>query len=422
VPKRGSHSLPNGSRSAAVAGRPRRASASARSLDEAGSALASRLRGRLPEIQAAVATRVYAISDPHDVADPAYLQGLEAALAAAIEQRLAVLEVGERRAPAVPPVLLAQARLDARDGVSLDTVLRRYFAGSSLFDDFLVEEAERAEVPSSALRRLLAAQATLGDRLLAAVSAEHAREAKSWPSSTAERRRECVKRLLAGELVDHSELGYDLDAHHLALMARGEGAPEAMRELAGRLDRRLLAVCREEEATWACWLGGRSPLEAEQALRALGEISLGRVFVTVGEPGEGLSGWRFSHRQAKVVRPRRRCRSPSAEGSPSSATPTSPCWPRSSATISSPIRCGSSTWSRSQGRGMAAGRRGRPCAPTSAPSATSPRPLPGWGSIAARSRTAFVPSRTSTAVPSRTSRRSWRPLCDWTIPKLLNSG
>jgi hypothetical protein len=270
---------------------------------QACSALASRLRDRLPEIQAAVATRVYAISDPHDVADPAYPQGLDAALAAAIEHRLVVLEVGERRAPAVPPVLLAQARLDARDGVALDTVLRRYFAGNALFGDFLVEEAERAEVPNPALRRLLSAQATLGDSLLAAVSAEYAREAKNRPSNAAERRRACVKRLLAGELVDHSELEYDLDANHLALMAKGEGAPEAMRVLAARLDRRLLAVCREEEQTWACWLGGRSPLEAEGALRALGEISLDQVLVTVGEPGEGLAGWRFSHRQAKAALP-----------------------------------------------------------------------------------------------------------------------
>jgi hypothetical protein len=257
----------------------------------------------LPEIQAAIATRVYAIADPHDVADPAYLEGLNAALAAAIDHRLALLEMGERRAPAVPPILIAQARLDARDGVSLDTVLRRYFAGNTLFGDFLVEEAERAEVSSSDLRRLLGAQATLGDRLLAAVSAEHAREAKNRPSGAAERRRACVKSLLAGELVDDSELGYDLDAHHLALMAKGEGAPEAMRVLAGRLDRRLLAVRREEGDVWACWLGGRRPLASEQTLRALGEISLDRVLVTVGEPGEGLSGWRLSHRQAKAALP-----------------------------------------------------------------------------------------------------------------------
>jgi hypothetical protein len=274
-----------------------------RSRDEVCSRLAASLRARLPELKAAIATRVYAISDPREVTDPSHLQGLNAALAAAAEHRLVVLEVGERRAPSVPPVLLAQARLDARDGVSLDTVLRRYFAGNTLFGDFLAEEAGRAEVPNSALRDLLGEQATLGDRLLAAVSAEHAREAKIWPSSSAERRRECVARLLAGELVDHSELGYDLGGHHVALIAKGAGSPEAMRELAEQLDRRLLAVRREEEPVWACWLGGRSQLGIEPVLRALGEISLDRVAVTVGEPGEGLSGWRFSHRQAEAALP-----------------------------------------------------------------------------------------------------------------------
>lgn len=266
-------------------------------------ALGGRLRERLPELEAAVGARVYAISDPREVADPAYVEGLNAALAAAVEYRLAVLEAGERQAPAVPAVLLAQARLDARDGVLLDTVLRRYYAGSTLFGDFVVEEAERAEVPSSVLRRLLAEQATLGDRLLAAVSAEHAREAKNRPSSAAERRRESVKALLAGELVDRSELGYDLDAQHLALLAKGEGAEELIRGLASMLDRRLLAVQREEEPQWACWLGGMRPLAAEEAVRALTDATPAGVFVAVGEPGEGLAGWRFSHFQAKAALP-----------------------------------------------------------------------------------------------------------------------
>ncbi len=138
----------------------------------------------------------------------------------------------------------------------------------------------------------------------AVVSDEHAREAKNRPRSAAERRRECVKSLLAGELVDRSELDYNLDAHHLAMMVKGEGGEQLMRGLAKELDRRLLAVHREEEPIWACWLGGRRPLEVEQVMRALSEISLpDGVFVTVGEPGEGLSGWRFSHRQAKAALP-----------------------------------------------------------------------------------------------------------------------
>jgi len=264
-------------------------------------ALAERLRKRLPEIEAAVATRVYAISDPHDVFDPAYPQGLKGALAAAIEYRLEVLEAGERQAPPVPPVLLSQARLDARDRVSLDAVLRRYYAGSTLFADFLAKEAERAEVPSATLRSLLAEQATLGDRLLAAIGTEYTEEAKNRPRSSADRQREIVKRMLAGELVDHSEIDYDFDAHHLGLMAKGEGAEEVLREVARKLDRRLLTGKREEEPKWAGWLGGSRELTAERAVRELTDAVPAGVVVTVGESGEGLAGWRFSHFQAKAA-------------------------------------------------------------------------------------------------------------------------
>ncbi len=271
------------------------------SVGGARSLLAERLRERLPELKTAIATRVYSISDPRDVTDPAYVEGLNAALAAAVEYRLEVLEVGERAVSDVPAALLAQARLDARDRVPLDTVLRRYFAGNALFADFLAEEAEREGVPNATLRNLLAAQATVGDRLLAAVSAEHAREAQVRPSSTAERRRESVKRLLAGEFVDHAEVEYDLEAEHLALMARGEGAEPLLRELAKRLDRRLLSVQREEEPTWAGWLGGSRPVEAEEAVRVLSELEPRGVVVTLGEPAEGLAGWRFSHLQAKAA-------------------------------------------------------------------------------------------------------------------------
>jgi DNA-binding PucR family transcriptional regulator len=248
-------------------------------------------------------TRVYAVSDTKDL-DPTYAEGLRKAVAAAVEYGLSVIELGERRSPPPPPILLAQARVAASAGVNLDTVLRRYVAGHSLVVDVMVEEAEQGDLlEATALRRLLRAQAALFERLLAVVAEEHRREAESRPSSSEARRRERVERLLAGELVDGSELGYDLDAHHLGLMARGDGVGKAMRELAARLDRHLLAVCREDGATWACWLGGRRRIEADDVQQALGSIRPPKAFFALGEPGEGMRGWQLTHRQAKAALP-----------------------------------------------------------------------------------------------------------------------
>jgi PucR-like helix-turn-helix protein/diguanylate cyclase with GGDEF domain len=275
-----------------------------RSFDEACSELASRLRSRRPELEAGLADLIGAISDPRDLADPNYLDSLPANRTAIVEYVVDVIEVGERRAPDVPPTVLASARWAARSGVALDTVLRRYSVGNAQFCEVLVEEAEHTGTSLSILRRLLRRQATVFDHMQEKVSEEYAREAKSRPTTTEEWRREYVKGLLAGRRPsDDVELGYDLDGHHLGMMARGEGADEMIRELAKRLDRRLLAGRREEEPVWACWLGGRHPLATEEVLQVLGNTLSGSFIVTVGEPGEGLSGWRFSHHQAKAALP-----------------------------------------------------------------------------------------------------------------------
>ncbi len=260
------------------------------------------MRTRFPELIASLATLVDGISNSREVAE--YLASLHANRTAILEYIVEVIELGERRAPDVPPAVFVAARLAARSGVALDAVLRRYAAANAFFGDILVEEAELAEVSPAALRRLLHRQTTTFARLYEAVSEEYVREAEGRPTTTAGWRHEHIEGLLAGRLPSGDvKLDYDLDGHHLGLMANGEGAHEAMRELAKRLDRRLLASRPEEEPIWSCWLGGRSPLETNQALRALSEIAPDQVFVAVGEPGEGLSGWRFSHRQAKAALP-----------------------------------------------------------------------------------------------------------------------
>jgi hypothetical protein len=280
-----------------VVSRPERASGARR--ERAGVLLADRLRRRRAEIEEAVLTRVYAVSEPPRGAEPEYLDGLRGAVWASIEYGLAGIERGERAAPPLPEVLLAQARLAARSAVSLDTVLRRYLAGHALLEDFLIEEAQSRLGPK-ALAGLLRSQATLADRLLAAVSAAYSEEAARRPESTEQRRAERVERLLAGEPLDTADLGYELGAHHLGILAAGPGAREEVMALTRSTGTRCLAVRREEGALWA-WLGSSQcfdPVQLDQ-IAAL-ELPQG-LSLAFGEPGEGIAGWRLTHRQARAA-------------------------------------------------------------------------------------------------------------------------
>lgn len=269
-------------------------------------ALAPQLRARFAEVEASLAGLVEGTTEG-ELADPLYRDYLDSLLAtrpAVLAYALEVIELGERRAPDVPPAVLAAARLAARAGVSLDAVLRRYSAGHAFMSDILIAEAEQAGVSHSTLRRLLHRQAALFDRLLEAVGEAHAREAARRPTTSAGWRHEYLEELLAGRQPSGKmELGYDLGGHHLALIAKGEGSGEAMRGLAKRLDRRLLADRGEGDPAWTCWLGGIRPLRAEDALRALAANGSGQAVVALGEPGEGIAGWRLSHRQAKAALP-----------------------------------------------------------------------------------------------------------------------
>lgn len=244
-------------------------------------------------------TRVYGVAEPGDLG-PEYAEGLRGAVGAAVDYGLTVIEHGEEHSPPLPPVLLAQARMAARAGVSLDTVLRRYFAGHAQVVDFLMQEG--GLLSGASMQRLLRAQATLFERLLAVVSEEHVRESENRLSSTEERRTERVKRLLAGELLDTSEFAYDFEANHLGMIAQGPGSGKAIRGLAEVLDGRLLLARPEEGTAWA-WLGCRHGIESAEVERLAGPLLPPPVILALGEPAQGLPGWRLTHQQARAALP-----------------------------------------------------------------------------------------------------------------------
>ncbi|HEU4461607.1 MAG TPA: helix-turn-helix domain-containing protein [Solirubrobacterales bacterium] len=267
-------------------------------MTEARLALRQRLERRRADIELALATRIFAISPPSETADPVYVESLRDTLPAALDYALGVVAFGHNRLPAVPPILRAQARLAVRNGVALETVLRRYLAGYSLVLEFVIQEAAGAsQMRGWTLQQLLVGQAGGLDRLVAAVSEEFGREAALRTGSGEERTLDQVKRLLAGELIDPPELGYRFEGWHLGIAASNWEVGEELRRLAVQVDRKLLLVKSEGGVAWA-WFGSRRPLEGSEVSRICGSLAESSGHLAVGEPAQGREGWRLTHQQA----------------------------------------------------------------------------------------------------------------------------
>jgi hypothetical protein len=263
-------------------------------------ALEVRLQERRPQLEEATITRIFAIAGAETSPDPAYAAGLRVALSAGLDYGLAAITQTRPESEPVPVELLAQARRAARNGVSLEDVVRRYAAGQTLIADAVLDEASAAGLGLEDLKAALRALTSCYEHIVTGVSEEFAREAGP-DAQTAERRR-CafLRRLLTGEPLDTSGLGYDFEGNHLAFVASGAAAPEALaslRLLSQPLNRLLLLAVPEEQLAWA-WLGGRRRFDREELEEiATHEWPEGAV-VASGAPAHGASGWRLSHRQA----------------------------------------------------------------------------------------------------------------------------
>jgi hypothetical protein len=315
------------------------------SVDAVRAGVVGRLRARRDELVEAIFRRVQAgaFAGAGD-GDAEYVAGLRAAVVAAVEYVLEGIERGEGWVGPIPVVASEQARRAARMGVSLDTVLRRYLVGHTLFEQFVMDEAERGGVPGGreAVRGALRAQAAVLDRLLERIAGEYGDELARIGRPPLERRAEQVRRLLEGGVVEGPGLDYEIeDRWHLGVIAAGAAAAQAVRGLAVSSDRRLLSIAQDGGLVWA-WLGGRERFAVGELERAVadgigsqrigsgGRESHSSLVLALGEPAPGLQGWRATHQQAQaalVVAQRRnripRNRSP-RDGNPRNGIPSTP--------------------------------------------------------------------------------------------------
>jgi hypothetical protein len=263
---------------------------------------AARLRARREEIYDAVIHRALSVAPPSGKEAPGYVEALRASIPTAVEYAFEVIEVGEERAGPTPAAILIQAASSARSGVGLEVVMRRYAAGYSILSDFLHQEmralATAFDPGYGDLQRELTA---LFDRLVVEVSGAYRREEEGRSiSSPRQRQLERIRRLLAGELVDTARLEYPLECLHLAMIVMSHEPGQAAEGLAGLLDRRLL-IGESSAGRCAVWLGGSRPIDGEVLDRATAVLVQEGHRFAIGEPGEGLGGWRRSRRQAEAA-------------------------------------------------------------------------------------------------------------------------
>lgn len=266
--------------------------------------LASRLRERRDELEAELLNRIRAVGRVRSPLEEAYLGELGPVVTVAVQYGLEALTQGSTDCTVqIPDRLLVQARLAAHSGIGLDEVLRRYYSGNALMTDAMIEEAEGCHLAQVELKRCFRALAMSFERLLTVVGEEYERAAAEVSRTPEERRCELVDRLLAGELVEGSELAYDFSAWHVGVVASGPSARHAVFTLAEHVDASLLSIVRRDGVVWA-WLGSRG--HRERAIHAIhsAEVGLAKgIAVALGEPAKGLTGWRLTHRQAAAALP-----------------------------------------------------------------------------------------------------------------------
>lgn len=274
-----------------------------RLLEDGHISLVARLRARQQETEEAIFARVRAMGESEGSEDAEYQAGLRATVGAVLDYGLTCIEQEEDLPTPVPSMAIAQARHAARIGVSLDTIVLRYIAGHRLLGESIMEETERSGLGGnvSLQRHLRRRQEAVLENITATVAREYKQERQRVMRSAEQHRRDLVQKLLEGEPTDVSELDYDFDAWHLAVIACGADVERALKGLADGLGRHLLPVWRGERTVWA-WLGGRRKLTVEDIERQLACGEALGMSLAVGEPRKGMDGWRLTHHEAQAAR------------------------------------------------------------------------------------------------------------------------
>jgi PucR-like helix-turn-helix protein/diguanylate cyclase with GGDEF domain len=260
-------------------------------------ALARRLRRRQGEIERAL-FGVCATNGNAKVWDPDSRTSLSHTLAAVTGYNLDCIERGEDALEPIPSPAIAQVRRAVRDGVSLDAFLVTVISAHTLMNEFIADEA--GDMSNEGLGEVQALRGSILRRFASVLAHEYKQEKDRLGRSSARRQNVLVERLLSGAPGPLDEVRYALEMWHVGLVVLGVKGVEVTRGLAEILGTAVLTVSRDEETVWA-WLGSRRKISSELVENALSKRHDVKARFAVGEPAEGLEGWRSTHLEAKAA-------------------------------------------------------------------------------------------------------------------------
>jgi hypothetical protein len=275
----------------------------AMSAEPARETIARRLRTNEVGIDEAIFREVRASVPDAVVDDPEYESELYGAVVGAIRHCLNVIEVGGEAFVPLPAATIEQARRAARRGVGIEKIVHRVALGERMVRAFAMREAE--DLPARDLSLVLGPLDAALDLLVEAVTKAYEEERARLSHGPDGHRLELIERLLAGERpgpTDEAVLGYRLWGWHLGVSGTGgTGTEEALRQIADSEDCSLL-IFRRDESVASGWLGGgQRRIDFDDLRRQPAINRCADAAFVVGEPGEGLEGWRRTHEQARLA-------------------------------------------------------------------------------------------------------------------------
>lgn len=213
----------------------------------------------------------------------------------------------------VPEVLLGPAELVSR-GIGVEHMLRSVHTAHAVGVRAMMDACARhlpAALRFEESRRVAEVLLELTDVLLQAMTKEFAEAQAAWSATSSAVRRELVHELLAPDGPEvtagdaRTVLGYDLDAHHLAVVVWADvsadlGAPQleagarALLRRAGATGTLVVPVGRRRVWAWGSRTGGWAGAAPDVADF---DVPAGAC-CAVGVVGRGHEGFRTSHQQA----------------------------------------------------------------------------------------------------------------------------